>query len=64
MENTDIDFRKKLKEVMTKKGNISIALLARTANLSYGTVFYYLKGTSEITAINLAKLFNVLSKIE
>jgi len=62
MEN--IDFRQKLKEMMVKKNNISIALLARKANLSYGTVYYYLKGKSEINANNLAKLFNILGSIE
>ena len=62
MEN--IDFRKKLKEMMAKKNNISIALLARKANLSYGTVYYFLRGKSEMTATNLAKLFNILGEIE
>lgn len=60
----DINFRQKLKEKMAEKNNISIALLARKANLSYGTVFYYLKGKSEITAINLGRLFDILNKLE
>ncbi len=64
MENKNIDFRKKLEEVMMKKNNISIALLARKANLSYGTVYYFLKGRSQMTATNLAKLFNILRDIE
>ena len=61
MEN--IDFRERLRETIKKK-KISIALLARKANLSYGTVYYYLKGKSEIAANNLGKLFDILNKIE
>ncbi len=61
MEN--INFREKLDEIIKKKG-ISIAQLARTADLSYGTVFNFLKGKSEMTADNLAKLFNILNGIE
>ena len=60
MEN--IDFRKKLDELMKKK-EINIAKLARRADLSYGTVYYFLKGKSEMTATNLAKLFNILGEI-
>ena len=62
MEN--IDFREKLKEMMIKKNNISIALLARQANLSYLTLYNYLKNRSEMTAANLAKVFDALAKIE
>lgn len=61
MEN--IDFREKLKEMMKKK-NISISKLQREADLSYGTVYNFLKGKSEITADNLAKLFNILGEIK
>ena len=61
MEN--IDFRKELDELIKRK-NVSIASLARRADLNYGTVYYFLKGRSEMTAINLAKLFNILSEME
>ena len=60
MEKTD--FREKLKELMREK-EMSIAKIARQADLNYGTVFYFLKGKSEMTSINLAKLFDVLNKI-
>ena len=61
MEKTD--FREKLKELMREK-KTSIAQLARNADLNYGTVFYFLTGKSQITASNLAKLFDVLNNIE
>lgn len=58
-----INFREKLDELMKRK-EISIAKLARRADLSYGTVYYFLKGRSEMTADNLAKLFNILGEIK
>jgi predicted transcriptional regulator len=62
MENK-IDFRKILKEKIKSK-NISIMELAKRANLNYGTVYYFIKGRSEITAENLATLFNVLGEMK
>ena len=65
MEKTD--FREKLKELMREK-EISIAKIARQADLNYGTVYYFLNPKpngkeSEMTSANLAKLFDVLNKI-
>ena len=61
MEKTD--FREKIKELMREK-EMSIAKLARNADLNYGTVFYFLSGKSQITSTNLAKLFNILNNIK
>lgn len=50
-----------------KQKKIKAAELARKANLTYGTVFYFLKGDKKkgnITTKNLNKLFEVLDKIE
>ena len=58
-----MDFRKPIKNLMKQKG-IKTAELARRANLTYGTVDYFLKGTSNITTKNLNKLFYVLDKLE
>jgi len=58
-----VNFRIKLQELMTQK-KISIAKLARAADLNYGTVFYFLRGKSEITATNLATLFDVLNNVK
>jgi len=58
MEKTD--FRKDLKKLIAAK-KISIAQLARDADLSYGTVYCYLKGYTAITSGNLAKLFDILN---
>jgi transcriptional regulator with XRE-family HTH domain len=60
--NDKIDFRQQIKTLMTQK-EISAAKLARKADLNSGTVYKYLDGTSEISAANLAKLFNVLNSI-
>jgi len=57
----DIDFRATILLQMKQK-KISIAKLARDADLNYGTVFYFLKGTSEMKLSNLCKLFNILIK--
>ena len=56
-----MDFRKNIKKLMKQK-KISIAKLARHADLNYGTVYYFLKG-KDIKASNLEKLFAVLNKI-
>jgi len=53
--------RNKIQELMKQK-NISIASLARKADLSYGTVFYFLNGKSQMTANNVEKLFEILTK--
>ena len=58
----DIDFRATIK-ILMKQQNVSIAKLARDADLNYGTVFYFLNGTSQMRSLNLCKLFNLLNKI-
>ena len=60
---TNLDFRKQLSELIKKK-KISIAKLARAADLSYGTIFNFLKGKSKMTSTNLAKCFDILNGIE
>ena len=56
---TTTNFRNQIK-VLIKQKDISIAKLSRRADLSSGTVYGYLQGKSEISAANLAKLFDVL----
>ena len=58
----DIDFRATIKMLMKQK-NVSIAKLARDADLNYGTVFYFLRGVSQMRTANLEKLFGILNKI-
>ena len=58
-----INFREKIQELMKQK-KVSMAKLARNADLSFGTVFYFLKGKSDIKTSNLEKLFEVLNSIE
>lgn len=60
MEKTD--FRREIKNLIDEKG-ISIAKLARKADLNQGTVYNYLNGVSELTAANLAKLYDILYEI-
>lgn len=55
-----IDFRKQI-QILLKKKKISIAQLSRKADLSSGTLYNYFQGKSEITAANLAKLFDILN---
>jgi len=57
-----MDFRAKLKKLMKQK-KVSIAKLARDADLNYGTVYYFLKGKSQMKSSNLQKLFDILNKI-
>ena len=58
----DIDFEATIKVLMQQR-NISIAKLARLADLNYGTVFYFLNGKSQMRSSNLCKLLNILNKI-
>jgi len=62
MEET-IDFRLQIRTLLVRKKS-SIAKLARKADLSSNTVYRYLKGTSEISAANLTKLFNTLNSMK
>jgi len=57
-----MDYKAEIKKLMKKK-KVSIAKLARAADLNYGTVYYFLIGDSNITTGNLDKLFAVLNKI-
>ena len=57
-----MNFRAQVKKEMKDK-KVSIAKLARDADLNYGTVFYFLKGTSQMRTSNLEKLFDVLTKV-
>lgn len=58
-----MDFKGKIKKLMKQK-KITIAKLAREADLNYGTVFYFLKGESQMRTSNLEKLFKVLNSIK
>jgi len=56
---SQLNFRKMLRELLIKK-NISIASLARKADLNHCTVYNYLNGQSEMTSANLEMCFNIL----
>ena len=62
LNDGDIDFLATIKLQMQMK-KVTIAQLARDADLSYGTVFYFLKGTSQMRTSNLCKLLNILYSI-
>lgn len=59
---TKIDFRKQIK-VLIKQKKVSVAKLSRMADLNSSTVYGYLNGSSEISAANLAKLFDILNNL-
>ena len=59
---TQLDFRKMLRELIFKK-DISVARLARKADLSHCTVYKYLREESEMTSANLESLFNILEAL-
>lgn len=54
-----MDFKGEIEKLMKQK-KVTIAKLAREADLNYGTVFYFLKGKSQMRTSNLEKLFNIL----
>lgn len=56
------DFRQQIRTLLKHK-KISIALLARQANLNQATLYNYLAGRSEMTAANLEKVFDVLQGV-
>ena len=58
-----VDFRVQIRTLLVRK-KISIAKLSRIVDLNSGTLYNYLRGLSEISAGNLAKLFNALNSIE
>ncbi len=58
-----VDFKLQIRILLERK-KISIAKLSRMVDLSSGTVYNYLKGISEISAANLAKLFNALNSVK
>ena len=58
----ETDFRKELDNLINLK-KISIARLARKADLNHATVYNYIAGRSEMTAANLERLLNVLNSI-
>jgi predicted transcriptional regulator len=62
IERDKMDFRAEIKKLMQQK-KISIAKLARDADLNYCTVYYFLKGKSQMRTANLEKLFDILIKI-
>lgn len=62
IERNKMDFRAEIKKLMKQK-KVSISKLARDADLNYGTVYYFLKGTSQMRTSNLEKLFDILNKI-
>jgi len=51
--------RKELQSAI-KKRHISIAKLARLSDIHQETIYNFLKGKSEMMAVNLDKLFEVL----
>ena len=53
--------REELKKEIDKK-EISVAKLARLADVHQDTIYKFLDGNSEMTAANLDKLFDVLKK--
>lgn len=57
-----MDFKRNIKRLMKQK-KITMAKLAREADLNYGTVYYFLKGESQMKTSNLEKLFGILNKI-
>ncbi len=57
-----LNFRDIICELLAKK-NISIAKLARKADLNHCTVYNYLNGKSEMTAGNLENLLNTLESL-
>lgn len=59
----DIDFRTTfLMQMKAKK--VTIAKLARAADLNYQTVFNFLKGKTQMRSGNLCKIFNTLNKMK
>ncbi len=59
---SQINFRQMLRELIFKK-NISVAKLARKADLNHCTVYKYLREETEMTAANLESLFNILKSL-
>lgn len=57
-----MNFRTELQKLIVKK-QISIAKLARRADIHQSTIYNYLKGESEMTAGKLEKLFNLLEEM-
>lgn len=57
-----VNFRQIIYELLAKK-NISIAKLARKADLNHCTVYNYMNGQSEMTAANLENLLNTLESL-
>lgn len=57
------DFRQQIRKLLIQKG-VSAAKASRAADLNQTTVFNFLNGKSEMTAKNLAKLIDALTKME
>lgn len=57
-----MNFRKTIKQLMKEK-NMSIAKLARAADLNYGTVYNFLAGRSQMMSSNLEKILNTLRSL-
>ncbi len=51
-------------QVLIDKKGISVAKLARVADIHQDTIYKFLDGNSEMTAANLDKLFEVLRTIK
>ena len=58
-----VDFRTQIRTQLVRK-KCSIAKISRQADISSSTLYNYLQGRSEISAANLAKLFNALNTME
>lgn len=59
----NIDFRATIALLMLQR-KVTVAKLARDADLNYGTVYYFLKGETEMRSSNLCKLLNILNNME
>lgn len=59
---SQINFREIVKEMIIKKG-ISIAKLARKADMHHGTLYNYLNEISEMTSGKLENLLNTLEAL-
>ena len=55
------DFREEIKKIIRRKG-MSIAKLARRADLNQGTVYNYVNGVSDMMGENIQKLLDVLNR--
>ena len=58
----EVDFKKAIRKLLIQK-DISVAKLARKADMCQQTIYNYLEGNSEMTAANLEKVINTLNAL-